>query len=618
LAVENNETRLVNEYEAIRRREYTVITDLLEVLPRINDLPKEAVGQARDAMFHADHPFLMVFVGPFSSGKSSLINALLGMRELLAVGPVPTTDRINILRWGEDPQRMDSGGGEVDNIFHPSPLLKKVSLVDTPGLESVFQRHEETTRKFLHRSDVVLLVMLATQTMTVSNLEYLQKLREYGKKVIIIINQADLLTPEEAETVRAYVLDQSLDRLGFKPIVWMVSSKQGLAAWRPDGTLDAELWRASGMNQIQDYIENQLDDLDRLRQKLQTPLQIIQSVTTSALGKVRTNQAILDQYQAINTNIEQQLAAHQREQDRAVREISAEVGAKFGEITMRGSEAIRETFQLTRAFGALGRGLGELTGIARLFRRGDKPAYVRQAFERHKVFEPVGQLPTIVDKLGPHIEGRDLQDLDDLVKYGQKEIRALPAAIREKVIGEVHAPVQYDRRMIQEVRPELEKLESEAQVLEVDKITATARNALLYLALWEVLVIIAGVALLASGVGQETGANIVLFLLILGLGMGGLLIVPLMGRVIETQYTNRLLNLQTRYIETMTRAAEKQIDYGMRLRRDAVAPLTRLIEAQTQIHNDQMGRLRLAEGEMAKIEAELNKLGKRGFLGIRG
>ncbi|MBC7870454.1 MAG: dynamin family protein, partial [Chitinophagaceae bacterium] len=83
---------------------------MLEVLPKIDTLPEERIGQVRDALFHADHPFLMVFVGPFNSGKSSLINALLGKPDLLRVGPVPTTDRINILRYGDEPQQMDSGG----------------------------------------------------------------------------------------------------------------------------------------------------------------------------------------------------------------------------------------------------------------------------------------------------------------------------------------------------------------------------------------------------------------------------------------------------------------------------------------------------------------------------
>jgi small GTP-binding protein len=210
LSDENQETGLAAKYESIRRREYDLISDLLELLPRIDALDEERVSQVRDALFHADHPFLLVFVGPFSSGKSSLINALLGDDDLLAIGPTPTTDRISILRYGDDAHRMESGG-EVDTVFYPSPLLQKVSFVDTPGLESIFQKHEETTRKFLHRSDVVLLVMLATQAMTSRNVDYLQQLKDYGKKVIILINQSDLLTDEEQETVRKYVVEQSQD-----------------------------------------------------------------------------------------------------------------------------------------------------------------------------------------------------------------------------------------------------------------------------------------------------------------------------------------------------------------------------------------------------------------------
>ena len=170
MAEVSSETKLVQDYEAIRRREYELITKMLDVLPRIDNIGEQRIGQVRDALFHADHPFLMVLIGPFSSGKSSILNALLGEENFLNVGPVPTTDRINILRWGEQAQHMGTAGG-VDTVFYPSPLLRKVSLVDTPGLESILKEHEATTREFFHRADVVLLVMLSTQAMTQRNLD---------------------------------------------------------------------------------------------------------------------------------------------------------------------------------------------------------------------------------------------------------------------------------------------------------------------------------------------------------------------------------------------------------------------------------------------------------------
>lgn len=611
MAVENLGTKLATEYEVIRRREYELITKLLDVLPKVDTLDSARLGQVRDALFHADHPYLMVFVGPFSSGKSSIINALLGHEALLPVGPVPTTDRISILRWGEDAQRMSSGS-EVDTVFHPSPLLKKVSFVDTPGLESVFQKHEDTTRKFLHRADVVLMVMLATQAMTARNLEYLQTLKEYGKKVIIMINQVDLLSAEEAESVKEYVLDQSQTRLGFRPDVWLVSARQGQAARRGD-ELDKIAWKQSGLSRIEEYVDDQLNDVARLRQKLQTPLQITQNVVQVGLSAVRANQEALDHYQSISGNLDQQLAAQRRDLEKVVREVNVEISGKFGEAAMRGSEAIDEIFRFGRALGWAIRGFFELIGLARLLRRGRDQAYVHTVFNQHKTEEPINELPAVVDKLGPRLEGKDIQDIDDLVKYAKREIGALPEVIQAKVIGTVQAPTQYDRAVLQTVRRDLEEIEKEARVVETDRLEQTLRNTLLYLSVYEILLVIFGVFLLAGGGDllspdrPEVPLLLVAGLLIMALM--GLAFMPLRGRLMESAYTNRMLKQQNQYIETLGKAADKQIDYGMRLRGDTVQPLTRLIDAQTQLQSEQLAILQNAEREMVSIESALTALG---------
>lgn len=634
LAEDKRDTRLATGYESLRRREYELITMLLDILPKVENLGEERIGQVRDALFHADHPFLMVFVGPFSSGKSSIINALLGKDDLLRVGPVPTTDRISILRYGDDPQRMDSGG-EVDTVFHPSKLLKQVSFVDTPGLESVFQKHEETTRRFLHRSDVVLLVMLATQAMTAANLDYIRTVREFGKKVIILINQADLLTAGEQAQVRDYVLEQGRDLLGAQPEVWMVSARKASAAWEkgsgkttgengnetvvePDR--DAELWQESGLHLLETYVNTQISDADRMRQKLQTPLQILQNVNQVALEAVKANQSVLDQYQSIADNVEQQLASYKREQDKIVREMTELIRSKFEATSERGGNAIMDIFQLSRALPSVSRGFTELIGIARLFRRADQPySQTRLAFEKHRVFEPVRELPELVADLGPRLEGKDMQDADDLVKYAHREINALPTEIRGKVIGKIQTPVQYDRSQLQDVRSALEEVEEAALVDETQRLDQSLRNTLYALAIWEFLIVISLVALIIGGaITLDTVESIGFLIFMLALGLGGLLLMPLMGRGLKAAHANRMDTLSTKYVNTLTSATDKQVQYGMRMRREVVAPLIRLVEAQTSIQTDQLNRLQAAQQEMISIEAELAKLGKRSLLGLRG
>lgn len=611
MALLNVETKLATEYETIRRREYELISGLLDVFPKVDNLGESGMVQIRDAMFHADHPFLIVLVGPFNSGKSSIINALLGQEDILPIGPVPTTDKITILRWGEQPQRL-SGADAADTLLYPAPLLQKVSLVDTPGLESIFKEHEQITRQFLHRADVVLLVMLATQAMTASNMEYLQQLKVYGKKVILVINQADLLTAEEAESVREYVLEQSQSRLGFRPDVWLVSARQGLAA-RRDGELDKIAWKASGLSRIEEYLDDQLNDVERLRQKLQTPLQITKNVNQSALAAIRNNQSALDQYQGITANVDQQLSAQKRDQEKMVRDLNAELTQRFTMIAERGNQAIQDIFRFGNALRTLWGGLLELIGLAGVLRRRGR-SYIQSAFEHYKVFEPVDELSGISDRLAPRLEGKDIQDVDDLVKYARREIDALPEAIKSKVIGTVQSPLKYDRQALQEVRPRLELLETEARQVETERLDRTLRNSMFYLAAFELILVIFAVVSLGIQ-SDDIQSKILLLLFLLGLGMFALLYMPLRGRLLQSAYTGRILKLQGRYIDTLSKAADKQIEYGMRLRRDAIQPLTRLIEAQTQIQTEQLTKLQVADQEIVSIEAALAKFGKKGILG---
>jgi small GTP-binding protein len=599
--------KLLSQYEAIRHQENEQITALLDALGRVDGLPENEMEQVRDALFHTNHPFLMVMVGPFGSGKSSLINALLG-QELLEVGPIPTTDHIVIVRHGSDVQRTRAG--DIETVFHPSPLLENLSLVDTPGLESVFRTHDEVTRRFLHRADVVLLVMIATQVLTAGNLDFLQALKAYGKRVIVVVNQVDVLEPSEREQVQDFVLEQSRLHLGVEPPVWLVSAREALAA-QQETPRDEIAWDESGFAEIEAYIQETLGDVERFRQKLETPVQICQNVTRSALNLVQEQQAALDLHRKTLENIDAQIEQGRREQQKTIDDTLTEIENTWNEAIARGGGAIGDLFQFSRGIGLFFGGLGEIIGLGRLVRRFRGRTRAESAFEQHKVRETLDQIPKLVDRLGPRLEGRDLQDIDDLVNYTRGAVQALPPNLSNKVIGRIQTPLRYERSFLREVRSPLDDILRDAGRFETERLDRVLRNSLIILALWEVLTLCLVLAVAAGGfTGKIPNAQGLLLVFAVGIGFVilGLALVPLRGWLLRKNYERRLRHCRDDYLEKLRRAAGELVAHGVQLRRDAVAPFTRLIVSQAELLESLRIDLANHQQALTRIEGGLAEL----------
>ncbi len=599
---------LLTRYEALRRKEFERLTALLDTLGKIDGLPADQMDQARDALFHADHPYLIVLVGAFNTGKSSMINALIG-KQALEVGATPTTTKIAILRHGPAPQR--SQAGDVETVFDPTPMLEQVSLVDTPGLDSVFKTHDEITRRFLHRADLVLMVLLATQAMSASSVEYLQSLRAYGKRVIVVINQIDTLDPQEQQTLRDFITERSKLSLGFVPEVWMVSARLALQAYEehPETPRESELWKASGFDQMERYIRGALGDTTRVRQKLETPLQIARNVVTVASAKIRDQQNALADYRRSAQNVKNQIEAAIREQQTTVRQTINEVDETFAEAIRRGREAIQDVFQLSRAFSLAVGGFTELLGLSRLIRRLGAKTRAQAAFEAHAVNEPLDQIPAIIDRLGPRLEGRDVKDVDDLVGYTRQEVEQLPEALQQKVIGRLQAPTTYDRSIIRNARDGLMAKLDEAKTVEFRRIDQAVRNTLVVLGAYEVVVIIGAVIAALSLAGSPDGSWALLLVAVIVLGLVGLMVVPLRGWIMEKTYGRRMFDIKTELETGLERVAQQQVQFGQQMRNDAVAPFLRLVETQiaqvdqlkTELEAHQQGLI-ILEKELSEVQ----------------
>ncbi len=598
-------SKLAARFEALRSREHDLITRLLDTLPRIDGLDAELISQTRDALFHADTPFLLVLMGPFSSGKSSLINALLDMPDLLPTGVTPTTDRITILRYGDEVQRVEAG--ETANLLAPAPLLRTVSLVDTPGLESVFKTHEEQTRKFLHRSDAVLLVMLATQAMTAHMAEYLARLKSYGKQVIIVLNQSDLIDEADLPALKAYVAEKSRDVLGTTPEIWLTSARLAQEA-QVGEERDEALWERSGLEQFARFVDIQLSDADRLRQKLTTPLRIVQHVLGAASATVSGHQQSLDQYQQIAENVERQLAVMKADQDKVVRETAAAALARFSEAGERGRMAIRASTAFRRMPGATLRGLGEMVGLAGRSRR--QPKVVADAMAEHKAFEPLDQLPSAVGPLGPKLEGKDMLDVEALVAYARREVESLPVDIRGRLIGDLRAPAKYDRAPLLSLPAQLDPIEEGARRDPLRAAETALSAARVYLAGWEIIVLafLAAFLLARPESPEQPALWVILALIAVVAGLIGLAAYVLRGRQVAGSYAEALNRAGSQYAAAVAKAGEQQVAYGVEMRRDVTSPLLRLVSAQLAALREQMSIIKEASETTVELAGDIAAL----------
>lgn len=178
----------------------------------------------KQALLDLEGPFLLVVVGEFNSGKSSLLNALLG-GDFLKEGVTPTTDRINLIGYGPEP-KLEPQTPELVHIQLPHPMLKDLRLVDTPGTNAILQRHQVLTERFLPRADLILFVTSADRPFTQSEADFLRLIQAWGRKVVIIVNKIDLLRESELQQVLEFVKKGADQTLGQVPPIFAVSARR--------------------------------------------------------------------------------------------------------------------------------------------------------------------------------------------------------------------------------------------------------------------------------------------------------------------------------------------------------------------------------------------------------
>src|SRR5688572_28134536 len=141
------------------------------------------------------------------------------------------------------PPQSELVGPGLRAVAAPADLLRDIHIVDTPGTNAILREHERLTAEFVPRSDLVLFVTSAERPFTETERAFLQTIREWGKKIVLIVNKIDIFEKrEDLDQVLTFVRDAARQQLGVVPETFGVSARLAMKAKQGQPAL----WQASG------------------------------------------------------------------------------------------------------------------------------------------------------------------------------------------------------------------------------------------------------------------------------------------------------------------------------------------------------------------------------------
>lgn len=565
-----------------------LLKDLRKVL---NDLQLILEGSGieqedREALKHSlqqiDDLFLIVVVGEFNSGKSAVINALLG-QGILEVGVTPTTTKIHLLRYGEREERKILNERQL-LLTLPIEFLLNLSIVDTPGTNAILREHEIITSRFIPRSDLVLFITSADRPLTESERQFLEHIRMWGKKVVLVINKIDILKSDsERIQIEEFIQKNAQSLLGENPVIFSVSAHLALKAKQSH---EAALWEKSRFGSLEQYIQHTLDEMERFRLKLLNPIgvgilltQKYHEVASSRLQFLKSDFDLIDE-------IEAQLRLYREDMQYHFTSRMAEVENLLYEMESRGQAFFEETFRLGRVFDLLSK------------------HRIQKEFESQVVGDIPQRIETKVGEIIHWLIDSDLRQWETVSKH----LRERTQEHQRKMLGDVEMGRFYhDRQGLLDtiLRETRRVIETYDRTREAKAIAESAQTAVATSAALEAGAI--GLGALVTTIATTAAADVTGVLMASFMAVIGLFIIPARRRQGRTKLIEKIASVRIQLAQSLQNHFKKEIDRSLERLREIIAPYTRLIRAEHEKITDLQSELQRCSQEMFRLKGILEE-----------
>ncbi len=527
--------------------------------------------------------FLLVVVGEYNSGKSTFINALLGDK-ILEEGVTPTTTRVHLIRHGPEVERTVVESA-LDVISAPVELLRDINIVDTPGTNAIHREHEAITREFVPRSDMVLFVTSADRPFTESERAFLQGIREWGKKVVIIINKIDILeSVEEVRQVEAFVADNARSLLGFTPDLFPVASRLALRAKQSGG--DPDLLAKSRFDELERYIVSTLDEKERVRLKLLNPMGVAEHLASRYLEITNSRLDLLKEDFAAIEDIEQQLAVYKEDMAREFRFRLSDVDKVLHEFENRGVQFFDETMRLTRVFDLVNR------------------SKMKAEFEQKVVGDAPQLIERRVSEIIDWIVAADLRQWQAVMEHLAKR-RDRHA---DRIVGRVGGSFDFDRtRLLDSVgRAAQRSVETFDKEAEANRLADSVQTAVAGTALAEVTAL--GLGAIVTHIAVTAAADFTGILAAGTVAVLGLFIIPNRRHEAKKDLREKIEAMRVDLMTALTGQFDHEIEGSLRRIDEAIAPYTRFVRSERDRLNEVRGELHGVHEGIARLRTRVEAL----------